>query len=150
MVKQVKEGSLTNHFQELRFEMDQLVANQNVPGISAIVLQDGKIIFQHFCGLLDVESKVQLSEESLFRVYSMTKPITAVAILMHVEEGKLDLDDPVARYFPEWNQLSAYEDGQQVPAKEMKIHHLLTHTSRIKLWILREHVRLIKRIEMRD
>ena len=124
-----KEGSLTKHFQELRFEMDQLVANQNVPGISAIVLQDGKIIFQHFCGLLDVESKVQLSEESLFRVYSMTKPITAVAILMLVEEGKLDLDDPVARYFPEWNQLSAYEDGQQVPAKEMKIHHLLTHTS---------------------
>ena len=126
----VGEGSLSKkYFQELRFEIDKFVSDQVVPGMSAMILHEGNVVFQHTRGLLDVETKSLISEDSLFRIYSMTKPITAVATLLLLEDGKLELEDPVDRYFPEWTQMRAYENGELVQAKKMKIHHLLTHTS---------------------
>ena len=126
----MSEGTLSKkYFQELRFEIDKLVSDKVVPGMSAMVLYEGNVVFEHARGLLDVETKSMISEDSLFRIYSMTKPITAVATLLLQEDGKLELQDPVVRYFPEWSQMRAYENGELVRAKEMKIHHLLTHTS---------------------
>ena len=64
------------------------------------------------------------------RIYSMTKPITSVAAMMLVEDGKLLLDAPVSEHFPEWQELSVLEDGKEVPATNaMTARHLLMHTS---------------------
>ena len=108
----VGEGPLSKkYFQELRFEIDKIVSDQVVPGMSAMILYEGDVVFQHTRGVLDVETKSLISEDSLFRIYSMTKPITAVATLLLLEDGKLELEDPVDRYFPDWTQMSAYENG---------------------------------------
>ncbi len=60
---------------------------------------------------MDLERARPLQQDTLFRIYSMTKPITSVALMMLVEEGLIALDDPVHRYIPQWRNLGVYEGG---------------------------------------
>jgi CubicO group peptidase (beta-lactamase class C family) len=103
--------------------IDKAIAEQQLVGVVVMVARDGKLVYARAAGLADREAKLPVREDTLFRWASMTKPITAVAALMLVEQGKLGLDDPIEKYLPEYKFQHAGK-----PAK-ITVRHLLTHTS---------------------
>ena len=96
-----------------------------------LVARRGRVAHLEAFGQLDVESKRPAATDSLFRIASMSKPITGVAILMLLEEGKVRLGDPVSRFIPEFKGLQVSAEGAApTPAKrEITVGDLLTHTS---------------------
>ena len=125
-------GMTSSGLEALRGELNQLVERGEFPGITAMVARRGKVVFAHAAGLLDVQTGAEARLDSLMRIYSMTKPVTSVAAMMLVEEGKLDLDESVARFFPQWDNLTVLAaDGEtRVPAERpVTARHLLTQTA---------------------
>ncbi len=124
-------GMSAERLERLRVELDRLVEVGEFPGISVMVARRGRVVFEYAVGLLDVETGAELRSDSLFRVYSMTKPITSVGAMMLVEEGRLLLDEPVSRFIPEWETLTVLdESGDIVPASSpVTLRHLLMHTA---------------------
>jgi CubicO group peptidase (beta-lactamase class C family) len=100
-----------------------------------VVYRRGKLIHSAVQGFADLERKVALKEDTIFRIYSMTKPITSIAFMMLVEEGRVALDEPVHKYIPEWKNLGVFQAGvapaflTRAPARPMLIIDLLRHTS---------------------
>ena len=96
-----------------------------------LVAHNGKVVFESAIGLAERVPQRSLSTDAIFRIASMTKPITSVGIMMLVEDGKLSLNDPVSRFVLELGNSKIFaEDGNHVPAEnQITIHHLLTHTS---------------------
>lgn len=115
--------------------IDDEIEGAHIPGAIMMVARNGKVIHSVVSGYQDVESRKPVALDTIFRIYSMTKPVMGVATMILVEEGKLKLDDPVAKYIPEFGELEVYwfeERGEILtsPATEtMTIHHLVTHTS---------------------
>ena len=110
----------------------QFVADRKISGAVAAAARKGKLIYLEPVGLQNVESKTPMTDASLFRVYSMTKAVTAVAVMMLVEEGKLRLDDPASTYLPEFKNVKVQEGGAgalRTPSREITIKDLLLHTS---------------------
>ena len=110
----------------------QFVADRKISGAVAAVARKGKLIYLEPVGLQNVESKAPMTDASLFRVYSMTKAVTAVAVMMLIEEGKLRLDDPASKYLPEFRSVQVQDGGTGAlrdPAREITIKDLLLHTS---------------------
>jgi CubicO group peptidase (beta-lactamase class C family) len=105
------------------------------PGTQLLVYRRGKVAYSSVQGLADVERKVALRDDAIFRIYSMTKPITTVAFMMLFEEGRVALDEPVHKYIPEWKNLGVFVAGvspaflTRPPARPMLIVDLLRHTS---------------------
>ena len=115
---------------DLRAEMDGLVARGVFPGIVGMVARRGEVAFAHAAGKLDVETGATMRLDSLLRIYSMTKPITSVAAMMLVEDGVLELDAPVARFFPEWRNMTVLAGDERVHVETpITVRHLLTHTA---------------------
>src|SRR5215470_16624541 len=105
------------------------------PGTQLLIYRRGKVVHSTVQGYADLERKVPVRDDTIFRVYSMTKPITSVAFMMLVEEGRVAIDEPVAKYIPEWKNLSVFVAGT-APAfltrpltRPMLIVDLLRHTS---------------------
>jgi CubicO group peptidase (beta-lactamase class C family) len=114
--------------------IDRRIAAKDISGAVTLVAQGGHVVHFDARGLMDIESGKPMARDTLFDVASMTKPITAVAILMLVEEGRLRLTDPVSRFIPSFRNLNVTSatDGQAVPAaREITVRDLLTHTSGI-------------------
>jgi CubicO group peptidase (beta-lactamase class C family) len=112
------------------------VASGHLPGVSVLVLRHGKTVLRKTYGNADGDSGVALKEDDLFRVYSMTKPITGVALMMLYEEGKWRFDDPITKFIPEFKQLQVFKglnaDGslQLEPARRPPtMRELVTHTA---------------------
>ncbi len=110
--------------------------HHKVFGSAYCVMQEGRTVCQSCYGVTTAEGSTPVTEHTLFRLASMTKPITAVAVLLLVERGLLSLSDPVSRYLPEFQNLDIIhvtDDGQLVPSGKastpITITHLLTHTS---------------------
>jgi CubicO group peptidase (beta-lactamase class C family) len=105
------------------------------PGTRLLVYRRGEIVHSTAQGFADVERKVPVRDDTIFRIYSMTKPITTVAFMMLVEEGRVALDEPVHKYIPEWANLGVFQAGvtapflTKPPARPMQIIDLLRHTS---------------------
>jgi CubicO group peptidase (beta-lactamase class C family) len=105
------------------------------PGTQLVVYRRGKVVHRSSMGFADVERKVPVRDDTIYRIYSMTKPVTSVAFMMLVEEGKVALDEPVAKYIPEWANLGVFAAGTapafltRPPARPMLIVDLLRHTS---------------------
>src|SRR5207249_3000103 len=78
------------------------VQQGTVPGVVAIVASKDQILYYKAFGLQDVANKKPMQKESIFRIASMTKPVTSAAIMLLIEQGKLRLDDPVSTYLPEF------------------------------------------------
>jgi CubicO group peptidase (beta-lactamase class C family) len=76
------------------------IADRRIPGAVVLIERHGKTIYQEAFGWRDEANKVPMTTDTIFQIYSMTKPITSVAALMLVDEGKMRLDDPVAKYIP--------------------------------------------------
>src|SRR5881409_3139000 len=81
------------------------------PGTQLLVYRRGKVVHSAVQGFADLERKTPVRDDTIFRIYSMTKPITSVAFMMLVEEGRIALDEPVAKYIPEWRDLAVYIGG---------------------------------------
>src|SRR5262245_49328559 len=117
--------------------MQKYIDAQLVPGTVAIVARNGKVVYFEAQGYLDAENKVPMRKDALFRIASMTKPITSVALMMLWEEGKFQLNDPVEKFLPEFknqkvntNGDSSNRTGQLVPVKHpATMREMLTHTS---------------------
>ena len=99
-------------------------------GVVTLVARDGKIVHFEAVGQRGVDDATPLEKDDLFRIYSMSKPITAVAAMMLYEEGKFHLSDAVSEYVPELAGLEVLVDGERVPVEqEMTMRQLLTHTT---------------------
>jgi CubicO group peptidase (beta-lactamase class C family) len=96
-----------------------------------MISHKGNIVYWNALGMRDIESKDPLERDDIFRIYSMTKPITSTAIMMLVEKGKISLDDSVSKFIPAFENLEVLaEDGTRRAAKRaITIRHLLSHTS---------------------
>ena len=118
---------------------DAYVQEKKLPGMEAMVIRNGKIVYHQAIGYSHMETSSPLKINSLYRVASMTKPITTVAALILMEEGRFQLDDPISKYIPEFSSPQVLEslnpeDGtlKTVPAeREVTIRDLMTHTSGI-------------------
>jgi len=106
----------------------RFIQEERTGGVLTLVARHGKIVYFEPFGLRAPGDP--LEREDIFRVWSMTKPITSVAAMILVEEGRLSLDDPVARYIPAFAGVQVWDDGTlRPPSTEMTIRHLMTHTS---------------------
>jgi len=112
------------------------VKEHNIPAAAAMVASDSRILYQGAFGERDPDSHVAITSQSLFRIASMTKPVTALSAMQLVERGKIKLDEPVAKYLPELEKLQVLDgftaDGQpklRPAASPVLLRHLLTHTS---------------------
>ena len=86
--------------------LSKYIAQKEIPGLITAVLRKGRIVHFETQGYADVENKIPLQEDSLFRIYSMTKPVTGVALMILLEEGKIRLDDPVQKFIPDFKNLA--------------------------------------------
>ena len=112
--------------------LEQFVADRQVAGAVAAVARHGQIGYLRAVGMQDLVTRTPMTERSLFRIYSMTKSVTAVAVMMLGEEGKFRLEDPVQKYLPEFADVRVVDaPGQapRVPARPITIEDLLLHTS---------------------
>lgn len=115
--------------------LDQQIESQRLAGASVLVARHGSIGYSHAAGLADVEQAKPFTEDTLVRIFSMTKPITSVAAMMLYEQGCFQLDDPVAKYLPEFAQTPVWKGGAhalnevEAQASPMLVKHLFTHTS---------------------
>ncbi len=108
-----------------------LIDNERIAGASVVVARKGSIVFSETFGMVDVDAQKSMRTDTIFRFYSMSKPITSVAVMMLYEEGKLKLDDPVSEYIPEFETLKVYADSgeHEKPMRPMTVRDLLRHTS---------------------
>jgi CubicO group peptidase (beta-lactamase class C family) len=112
---------ITETFQR---EVDSLA----IPGAVVVVARDGKIAYEKAIGYQNREERVPMKVDSIFRIASMSKPITTVAAMMLVEDGKLDISAPVSQYLPEFSDLKVGPDAEPVK-RPMTVQDLLRHTS---------------------
>jgi CubicO group peptidase (beta-lactamase class C family) len=106
--------------------MKQFVSAGQISGAVALVAHDGRVVCLTAAGKADLEHDTPMETDSIFRIMSMTKPITATAVMILAEEGKLSIDDPVEKYIPAFAHANL-KDG--APVRGLTIRHLLTHTS---------------------
>jgi CubicO group peptidase (beta-lactamase class C family) len=117
--------------------LSTVVRDTRIPGIVALVVDADRIIYTGAFGRQDVAGGVPMANDSIFRIASMTKPVTSVAVMMLVQEGDIDLDDPVSDYLPAFEDERVIENFNPADksyttrqaARPMTIRHLLTHTS---------------------
>ncbi|HDZ55479.1 MAG TPA: class A beta-lactamase-related serine hydrolase [Pseudomonas xinjiangensis] len=106
-----------------------------LPGALTLVARKGRIAYLNAQGMMDVERSKPVQRDTLFRIYSMTKPITSIALMQLYEQGRFLLDDPVHKYIPAWQHLQVYKAGVHpqflttAPSRPMTIRDLLTHQS---------------------
>ena len=117
--------------------LQRAVQQGSVPGVVAIIANRNGVLYQSAFGLMDGAKQKPMQKESIFRIASMTKPVTSVAVMMLMEQGKLTLDDPVSKYLPAFkdremiatfNTADASYTTKKSP-REVLIRHLLTNTS---------------------
>jgi CubicO group peptidase (beta-lactamase class C family) len=117
------------------------IANGKIPGAILLIRQHDKPVYHEFFGVRDLATKLPMTDDTIFRLHSMTKPITSVVAMMLVDEGKLRLDDPVAKYIPSFAEAKVGVEKKAangdktldlVPAnRPITIVDLMTHTSGI-------------------
>ncbi|MBV9510351.1 MAG: beta-lactamase family protein [Caulobacteraceae bacterium] len=118
-----------------RFIERQYIEPGKLKGALVAVVRRGEVAHLGVLGQADAERGRALKEDAIFRIYSMTKPLTSIAFMMLVEEGLVALDDPVSRFIPEWSSLGVYDGGllqsfrTRPAARPMLIIDLLRHTS---------------------
>ncbi len=106
-----------------------------IAGCQTLVARHGHVGYHSTLGHMDVESQTAMRDDALFRIYSMTKPITSVALMTLFERGEFQLNDPVSRFIPSWKQHKVWVSGDidnmelVDPVRPMTVRDLLSHTS---------------------
>ena len=107
-----------------------------IPGAVVLVARNGKIAYEKAFGYQNREDKIPMKPDAIFRIASMSKPITSVAAMMLAEEGKIDLAAPVAQYLPEFKDTKAASEAEPTPGqfpRPMTVQDLLRHTSGVDI-----------------
>ena len=136
MVEPEAVGLSTERLSRIDKVMETHVAQQKIAGGVTLLARHGKIAHLGVYGMIDVEAGTPMTPDTIFRIASMTKPITNVAVMMLYEEGHFRLNEPVSKYIPAFKEMhvmppeSAEDSAQPVPAtRQITIWNLLTHTS---------------------
>jgi CubicO group peptidase (beta-lactamase class C family) len=111
---------------EIPQRMKQFVEERQISGAVTLVARQGRIVHLEAAGLADIENKRPMQKDTIFGVASMTKPITATAVMILQDQGKLSIDDPVSKYIPVFKD-AALAAGP--PKREITIRDVLTHTA---------------------
>jgi CubicO group peptidase (beta-lactamase class C family) len=118
-----------------RFLQSSYINAGKIPGALTLIYRRGEIAHFSALGMADIERSVPVRDDTIYRIYSMTKPITSVAFMQLVEQGLVALDDPVHKHIPDWENLAVYQAGvhpafRTTPVERpMQIVDLLRHTS---------------------
>jgi CubicO group peptidase (beta-lactamase class C family) len=121
------------------------VDDGRLAGAVSLVSRRGQVVHAEAIGSADLEAGAPMALDTIFRIYSMTKPITSVALLSLYEEGRFQLDDPVSRFIPAFADLRVWGDGNALqhtttfPEREMTVRDLLTHTSGLTYGFMGRH-----------
>jgi CubicO group peptidase (beta-lactamase class C family) len=132
-------GFVASRLKRLSDRIEEGVKNNELPGAVVLIARNGKLVMFDSFGFRDKEAKVAMTNDTIFRIASMTKPIVSVATIMLMEEGKLTLADPVSRFIPAFANTKVAvekkkEDGtveyvQEPQTRSMTVQDLLRHTS---------------------
>jgi CubicO group peptidase (beta-lactamase class C family) len=124
-----KLAKLNDHLQA------RYLAPQKIAGCNVRIVRNGVTACNASLGMMDLERQKGMRDDTIFRIYSMSKPITSVALMMLFEEGRFQLTDPVYKFIPSWRQHQVWVEGEgesmvtRPPTAPMTIQHLLCHTS---------------------
>jgi CubicO group peptidase (beta-lactamase class C family) len=132
--EQLNANSLnTDDIEKITTHFNTYVDNGSLPNISILIKKDNTEIYRHSHGFADIEQQINVSDKTIYRIYSMTKPVTGVAIMQLVENGQLRLNDKVSKYIPAFKNTQVinleFQDYVVKPKREITIRDLLTHTS---------------------
>jgi len=135
--RQSAPASTSNATKAIEKVLADAVARGDIPGVVAMVTDRRGIIYQGAFGLADAASRRPMTVDTIFRIASMTKPVTSLAVMQLVEQGRLSLDDPAEKYLPQLANLKVFESFDATtgaytvrPAKRApNVRHLLTHTA---------------------
>ena len=133
-------GVASSRLAHIRTVMNRYVAEKKIPGAIGLIARRGKIAYQEAFGMADVEAGKPMRLDTIHRIYSMSKPVTSVAMMMLYEEGKFQLNDPVAMYLPEFAKMQVGveekdpQTGQPVlktvaAKRPITVRDLLRHTA---------------------
>ena len=139
-------GMSTERLGRLDAAMQKAVDSRELPGAVVLIARDGQLVYAKSFGWQDREKNIPMSNDSIFRLYSMTKPVVSVAAMMLVEEGRLGLQEPVSKYIPEFKEMkvgveSKDADGKPVitlvdAKRQITVQDLLRHTSGLTYGVL--------------
>ncbi len=116
--------------QQLQETLRRSIDNNEIAGGNLMLIKDGSEIFYHEDGLANRETGTPIARDSIFRLYSFTKPITATAVMILLERGDIDLLEPVSQYIPGFRNQMVEDGGRLIPVeRDVTIHDLLTMTS---------------------
>ncbi len=130
-----KESFSAERLVRLNARMHGYVDQGSTAGVITLIARHGKIVHFDAYGKADLEAGTPMKTDSLFRMYSMTKPVTSTALLMLFEEGKFQLDDPLDKYFPEFKDLQVYVSGSgdqmkvEPPKRKPTVRDIFRHTA---------------------
>lgn len=127
-----KAGLSSEVLEKIAPAMQVYIDKGQLPGFSTVIAKNGKIVHFQTLGMRDVENQKPVQADTIFRIYSMSKPITSVAVVILLQEGHFKLDDPVEKYLPEFKGMKVFNEEQTEShdaKNKMTIKHLLTHTS---------------------
>jgi len=128
------QGVSSQRLERLHDFLDQRTRRGDYLGAVALIARNGRIVDWRAWGWRDLARTGQMPRDAIFRIYSMTKTVTAVAVMTLMEEGKLSLDDPVGKYLPAYAKARIFTSGSadmpqtRPTARPLTIRHLLTHT----------------------
>ena len=135
LVKPEEVGLSSQRLERIRTHFQQYIDAGKLAGTLTLVARRGQIAYCEPQGYLELEHKRPMQRDAIFRIYSMTKPITSVGLMMLYEQGLFQLDDPVHKFIPSWANLRVFVSGNHpvfatAPvARPMTIRDLLSHTS---------------------
>lgn len=135
MDRKLENGNKNARFARVGEYMDGLIHRERLAGCSILIHLGGEQVYEYYAGYADREQGRSLDSDTLFRIYSMTKPVTVTAALQLYEQGAFLLQDPVSQYLPEFKEMQVYErraDGEYVlrpAAQEIRIRDLFCMTS---------------------
>ena len=111
--------------------LEESVASQRIAGAVVGIARRGRLAYLESIGVQDLETGTPMTDRSLFRIYSMTKAVTAVATMILLEEGRFDLSDPVSDFLPQFGEVAVLEDdgSTRAPSRAITVQDLLLHTA---------------------
>jgi len=128
-------GMSSDRLCNIQARFQQYVDQKKAPGFVTMVARKGHVVHYESCGFRDVEQRLPMEKNTIFRIHSMTKPITSVALMMLYEQGQFQLSEPVSKYIPAFGSVKVFDRmghlGEVLVDQNppMSIHHLMTHTS---------------------
>ncbi len=133
------------HLEHLTRHMHAYVDDGRLPGTYCLIARRNKIVYLDTYGRRDIENDLPVETDTIYRFFSMSKPITSIAVMQLCEQGRVKLTDPVEKYIPSFADMQVFEGGSTTaprlrPAKtKMNIHHLLTHMSGLTYGFMNAH-----------